>query len=255
MLVEPRSPARLTPSRQRAVFASRLLLWISRHWLAIFLLFFGIYIALPWLAPVLMKLGARSPAQILYWFYALECHQFPQRAYYLFGEKTMYSLAEIQTAWQPTRNPLILRQFIGTEQMGYKVAWCDRTTAMYGAIWLFMGLGPLLLRRLRPLPLWAFALLTVPVLVDGGTHMVSDLAGLGLGFRETNAWLASMTAHAFPAPFYATDIVGSFNWWMRLLTGSLFGLGVVWLAYPALQSYFSDVALRLKVKFASAGIS
>ena len=77
-------------------------------------------------------------------------------------------------------------------------------------------------------------MLTLPVLVDGGTQMVSDLAGLGLGFRETNAWLASLTAHSFPAAFYATDIIGSFNRWMRLLMGSRFGLGVVWLDYLAL---------------------
>jgi hypothetical protein len=35
----------------------------------------------------------------------------------------MYSLPEIQTAWQETFNPLILRQFVGNPEMGWKMAW------------------------------------------------------------------------------------------------------------------------------------
>ena len=42
------------------------------------------------------------------------CHQLPERSFFLFGEKSMYSLREIQSAWQDTLNPMILRQFIAT---------------------------------------------------------------------------------------------------------------------------------------------
>jgi hypothetical protein len=30
------------------------------------------------------------------------------------------------------------------------------------------------------------------------------------------------------ATFYAGDDLGTFNWWMRLITGLLFSLGAVW---------------------------
>ncbi len=62
--------------------------------------------------------------------------------------------------------------------------------------------------------------------------MVSDFAGIGNGFRDTNAWLAVLTNNTFPATFYAGDALGSFNSLMRFLTGLLAGLGLVWLAFP-----------------------
>jgi len=91
--------------------------------------------------------------------------------------------------------------------------------------------------------------------VDGGTHLISDLAGIGQGFRDSNAWLASLTNNAFPATFYAGDAFGSFNSWMRLITGALFGLGAVWLAYPYVESAFADAARQIEDKFQRAGLT
>ena len=62
--------------------------------------------------------------------------------------------------------------------------------------------------------------------------MLSDLAGIGLGFRDSNQWLAVLTNYALPADFYAGDALGSFNSLMRFLSGLLAGLGIVWLAFP-----------------------
>ena len=62
--------------------------------------------------------------------------------------------------------------------------------------------------------------------------MISDLAGIGQGFRDSNAWLAALTNHAFPASIYAGDALGSFNCWTRIITGLLAGLGIVWLVFP-----------------------
>ena len=64
------------------------------------------------------------------------------------------------------------------------------------------------------------------------THTVSDCAGIGQGFRDTNAWLAAITNNSFHASFYAGDALGSFNSMMRFLTGVLAGLGMVWLSFP-----------------------
>jgi hypothetical protein len=70
--------------------------------------------------------------------------------------------------------------------------------------------------------------------MDGGSHAISDIAGIGLGFRDTNQWLALLTNNSFPATFYAGDALGSFNSWARFVTGLLAGLALVWLAFPFL---------------------
>ncbi len=88
-----------------------------------------------------------------------------------------------------------------------------------------------------------FALLLrlfLPITLDGGSHMVSDLYSLGRGFRDTNAWLAALTSHAFPASFYADDALGSFNSLMRLLTGVLAGLGIAWFAFPCMEASIGE---------------
>ncbi len=102
---------------------------------------------------------------------------------------------------------------------------------------------------LKPLPFWTFALLLLPMLIDGGTHMISDLAGMGQGFRDTNIWLQIVTNNVFPPAFYAGDALGSFNSWMRLITGILFGTGLVGLAYPYLYDSFTDNTHRNEAVF------
>jgi len=90
--------------------------------------------------------------------------------------------------------------------------------------------------------------------VDGLTHFVGDLAGIGQGFRDTNTWLAVLTNNAFSPSFYAGDAFGSFNSWMRLITGTLFGLSIVWLGFPLLEDFFTDMARNLQVKFQRADL-
>lgn len=218
--------------------------WVLRHWLLLMLLAWGVYIGLPWLAPVLMRAGYTEAASATYTAYATQCHQLPQRSFFVFGPQLSYPLAKIQTAWHATNDASILRQFIGNEEMGWKVAWSDRMVALYGSIWLAGMAYGLLRRHVKPLPLSVFALLALPMVVDGTTHMLSDLAGIGQGFRDTNVWLASWTGNTLPPSFYAGDALGSFNSSMRLITGMLFGVGVVWLAFPYLDRVWSEFAAR-----------
>jgi succinate-acetate transporter protein len=70
--------------------------WLGRHWLPLFLIVWGVFNLLPWLATVFMNLGWRSLGEALYLIYAPLCHQLPQRSYFLFGPQFSYSLAEIQ---------------------------------------------------------------------------------------------------------------------------------------------------------------
>lgn len=250
------TPTTTTPVRERssAVIANRAIYWLSRHWMLVINVIFGLYVGLPWLAPVFMQLGWPMAGNVIYLIYSTQCHQLPERSFFLFGPKPMYALAEIQAAWQVTDNPAILRQFIGNLDMGWKVAWSDRMVSMWTSLFLGGLLYWPLRRRLKPLPLWTFILLILPMAVDGGTHFLSDLAGIGQGFRDSNAWLAALTNNLFPATFYTGDMLGSFNSWMRLVTGWLFGVGVVWLVYPYLNGAFTDAAHQIEDKFRQAGL-
>jgi len=187
---------------------------------------------LPFLAPVFMHIGWTGAGKAIYFAYSFFCHQLPERSFFLFGEKTMYSLTEIQSAWQDTINPLILRKFIGDETMGWKIAWSDRMISFYTSVWFLAVIWSPFRRKVKPLSWWGFILLLLPLTLDGSTHAISDFAGIGQGFRDTNQWLAILTNNAFLATFYAGDALGSFNSIRRLVTGTLAGLAIVWLAFP-----------------------
>ncbi len=225
--------------------------WLGHHWFETFLVIYGLWIFLPYLAPVFMQIGWTGAGNAIYFIYSFFCHQLPERSFFWFGEKTMYSLSEVQAAWQDTINPLVLRKFVGSADMGWKIAWSDRMISFYTSIWLLTLLWYPLRRKIKPLSWWGFTLLLLPMAIDGGTHMISDLAGIGQGFRDTNQWLVTLTHNALPAAFYAGDALGSFNSIMRLLTGPLAGLGMVWLAFPyvfQLQDYNRQLEERSYAK-------
>lgn len=214
-------------------------------WIIVFGVMVGAFVTLPFLAPAFMKIGWNSVGKAIYFVYSFMCHQLPERSYFLFGSKFTYSLPEIQSAWQNTNNWWILRQFTGNPGMGWKVAWSDRMVSMYTTTWIFGLVWWPLRRRLKPLPLWSLVLFALPMAVDGTTHFLSDLGGIGLGFRDTNTWLAIITNHALPASFYAGDAWGSFNSLMRLLSGIFFGLGIVLFGFPYLDLAFSPHEMQL----------
>jgi uncharacterized membrane protein len=188
-----------------------------------------------------MRLGWGEPARAIYAVYSTQCHQMAQRSFFLFGPKAMYSAVELGTLAGVANDPLALRAFTGSAELGWKVAWSDRMVSMYTSLLAFALLAWPFRKRLTPLPIWAFVLLALPMALDGGTHLLSDVAGIGQGFRDQNTWLAALTGSLLPRSFYAGDALGSFNSWMRLLTGTLFGLGVVWTAFPHLERALAPV--------------
>jgi len=209
---------------------------IGTHGFQTFLIIYGMCVFIPFLAPLFMHIGWTGAGKAIYLMYSFFCHQLPERSFFFFGEKNMYSLLEIQSVWQNTVNPIILRQFTGNEVMGWKVAWSDRMIWFYTSVWLFAVIWYPFRRKIKPISWWAFVLLLLPMLLDGSTHAVSDFAGIGQGFRDTNTWLIGITNNSFPASFYAGDALGSFNSVTRFLTGILAGLGIIWLSFP----YFSN---------------
>jgi uncharacterized membrane protein len=208
-------------------------------WLLVVIVLLILLNGLPFLAPIFMKLGWETPGRAIYFLYSFMCHQMAQRSFFLFGPRgfQMYGLNELPVDLRgltPVQAQLALRLFLGSDGLGWKVAWSDRMVYMYTAP-LLVALGYATLRRrgpVRPLPLWGFLLLLLPMALDGGTHWLSDLAGIGQGFRDSNLWLASLTRSALPAAFYAGDSLGSFNSLMRLLSGVTFGVAVCGLLFP-----------------------
>ena len=215
--------------------------FLSRNWFWLLMAVFGVYVTLPFLAPVFMALGWDGAGRVIYFIYSFLCHQLPQRSYFLFGQHFTYPLAQIrqEAGIADPNNLLALRRFIGNPEMGWKVAWSDRMISLFTSIPLFALLWYPLRRRIKALPWWGFVLLILPMALDGTTHFIGDLSGIGQGFRDTNLWLAALTKNVFSPTFYAGDAWGSFNSIMRLLTGALFGLGIVWFGFPYLKQSLS----------------
>lgn len=242
-------------NRDLAIWINRQVLRLSRHWFLALNIVLLLFVGLPWLAPIFMHWGWDRAGELIYLIYTTQCHQLPQRSFFLFGEQFMYSLPQIQAAWQDTNNPLILRQFIGDETMGWKVAWSDRMVYMYTCILFFGAIYQLGRRWIRPLPWWGLVLLLLPMFIDGSSHIIGELmGGMTSSFRDENLWLVNLTNNAFSPDFYAGDAFGSFNSWMRLITGLLFGLGVTWFLYPRMQESFGDTAAQIEAKFERAGV-
>lgn len=206
---------------------------LAENWFILFLVIAGVYVWTPFLAPIFMETGFTAGGRAIQAIYSTQCHQLPDRSFFLFGPKLMYTQSEIQAAWKNTTDPTVLRQFIGNAAMGWKVAWSDRMVSMYTSTWLFALLWWPFRRQIKPLPLWGLVLFWSVMGIDGGTHFISDLlGGMDAGFRYSNNWLAVLTNHALPQWFYAGNALGSFNSWMRILSGVFFGLGLVWFAMP-----------------------
>ncbi|MXY96087.1 MAG: DUF2085 domain-containing protein [Caldilineaceae bacterium SB0670_bin_27] len=184
-------------------------LWIARHWLALFNALVALYLLLPFLAPVLADAGLSRPASLIYSVYSATCHQLPERSYFLFGEQPFYSLSTLEKGGLPEDQGLFQRRaYRGNESAGYKVAVCQRDVAIYGSVMLAGLLFGMLRGRVRGIGLKIYLLLLIPIALDG----LSQLFGL----RES-------------------------NWWLRTFTGALFGGASVWLAYPYIEAAMRDV--------------
>ena len=215
-----------------SVAPDRLTQILTRHWLFWVNLVLALWAGLAWLAPVFMHIGWTRPAQMIYAIYGLFCHQLPQRSWFLFGPRLTPSLAEIQAASGASAGLFTLRDFIGTPAMGWKLAWSDRMVSFYGTLFLFGLIYALLRGRTKGLR-WPLAIaLLLPMALDGFSHAISDLWGIGSGFRDSNAWLAVLTGGALTATFYAGDAWGSFNSLARLGTGLLAAFALVFWLYP-----------------------
>ena len=148
----------------------------TRHWVALFNVVLFLYVVPTFLAPYLVHAGYERAGRLIYGLYGPPvCHQLPERSFYLFGSKMDYSWAELVAAgMDPTQFSLERRYFLGTAELGYKIAVCQRDIAIYVGIFAFGFLYALLRRRwcINPLPWWGLVLLALPLAVDGLAQLV-----------------------------------------------------------------------------------
>ena len=174
---------------------------VRRHWLHVVNAAVAVFVGLPFLAPVLLALGLDAPATAIYAAYQLVCHQWAFRSYFLFGAQPEYGPAVLGSLVGQDA----MYGFVGSPELGYKVAFCERDVAIYLAV-LVAGIAYGRLReRLPGLSLAGYALLILPMALDGFTQV--------FGWRESTVEL-------------------------RTITGALFGLASVWLIYPRVDAVF-----------------
>ncbi len=230
------------PAASKMNGGDRFSLWMADHWLFVVNLLFIIYLGLPTLAPVLMKVGATAPANVIYMAYSPLCHQLGFRSFFLFGEQAYYPRATAgvqgvmpfgQATGLDENDLLAARAFKGNEQLGYKIALCQRDVAIYGAIILFGFLFALTRRRIPPLH-WALWLVISigPIGLDGFSQLISQipipLIATFLQFRESTPFL-------------------------RLLTGFLFGFGTAWFGLPYVEESMRETRDLIDRKYALKG--
>jgi len=222
------------PQHKQAILANRILFYFSKHWLAVFNFFVFIFVGLPFLAPVLMKSGAELPGRIIYKVYSPLCHQLAFRSWFLFGEQPAYPLERANTSFIPYEEIIggtpedlsAAHNFLGNELVGYKVALCERDIAIYGGILMAGLLFSLLRKRLKPLPLLLWAILGVaPMGLDGGSQLFAYIPFIDFPVRESTPLL-------------------------RTITGLLFGIMNVWMAYPYVEEAMNETRALVYTKLA-----
>jgi uncharacterized membrane protein len=249
MTQEPDRPFAGT-SRRLIIFLQLGVWWLSRFWLPLALLLGIGVLTLALLAPALEAEGYANQAEMVYHWLAPHDHQLPHRSYFLFGQDgwiRSYSLEQV-LAWGA--DPQNLRAFVGNEEIGFKMGLNHRMTAIFvgivvgGLIWAFAGGRP----RVGGL---VFLLMALPLLVDGFSHLASDLNGTG--YRQANLWAILLTGNFFSQEFYQQSTLGSLNWWLRTATGLMFGLGLVWFLFTYMSYRFILIRLKLEPKLRKAG--
>ncbi|MDD2521213.1 MAG: DUF2085 domain-containing protein [Anaerolineaceae bacterium] len=206
--------------------------WLKRHYLALINTALAIYIILPLMAPVLMKTGQTSAADVIYRMYKPLCHQLAYRSFFLFGEQAVFpreitGIEGLKTYEQATgldsQDNLAAMAFRGNEQLGYKTALCQRDVAIYTSLLLFGLVFALTKRKLKPLPWFAWIILALgPMGLDGLSQLVSQMD------IPAMSWFAMRESTPF----------------LRVLTGAMFGWFTAWFGLPSIDEMINDTKMK-----------
>ena len=98
---------------------------------------------------------------------------------------------------------------------GHQLGLCERNFTIYTAMFLGSLAFVLTKKRLPGIPWWVWVLMILPMALDGTTQM--------FGLRES-------------------------TWYLRMITGTLFGLGNIWFALPLMQKSLLDTPPQVPVR-------
>jgi uncharacterized membrane protein len=231
-----------TSRTQKVSNSDRFSYWMSKHYLVFFTLFLMLYVGIPFLAPVFKKAGWNGPAEVIYKIYSPLCHQWAFRSFFLFGEQAYYphtaakvpgvltfeEVSGITDQNDPTRT--LARLFEGNPILGYKVAFCERDVAIWGAMALFAILYGATGRRLPKLHWLVWILVGLgPIGLDGFSQLFSQFP---------SAFIQSFLPYRESTPF------------LRTLTGFIFGFSTAWFMFPLIEETMVDTRRMLSKKFA-----
>lgn len=188
---------------------------LAEWWWLFYLAFVALYLGGAVAAPLLAMAGQTRVAGWIYLAYRVSCHQLPHHSWFLGGPHAAYGWSTLQpfTNFGPDQANLAFHHPIRDARVGFQMAICERDTAIWGLllltslvlVWLSQR------RRLRALPLWAYALAALPMAIDALTQLV--------GWRESTPLL-------------------------RTLTGGLFGMATALLVVPLLDEGFRELRER-----------
>jgi uncharacterized membrane protein len=99
--------------------------------------------------------------------------------------------------------------------LGHQLGLCARNFAIYCSMFLTSLVFVLSKKRLPGIPWWLWVLLMIPMALDGTTQM--------FGWHES-------------------------TWLLRLITGTLFGVGSIWFALPYMQKTLLETTLPQPVQ-------
>ncbi|MGH2509309.1 MAG: DUF2085 domain-containing protein [Ktedonobacteraceae bacterium] len=94
--------------------------------------------------------------------------------------------------------------------LGHQLGMCARNISIYGAMFVSAVIFQLSKKRLPGIPWWLWALMLIPIAVDGLSQT--------FGLRES-------------------------TWELRVLTGALFGLANMWFALPFIQKTINEMLI------------
>jgi uncharacterized membrane protein len=232
-----------TSGAQAVTTSDRFSFWLSKHYLLIFNIVLVLYVGIPFMAPVFKKVGWNGPAEVVYKIYSPLCHQWAFRSFFLFGEQPYYphaaaKMSGVLTLEQVTgitdvNDPsrMQARLFEGSPTLGYKVAFCERDVAIWGAMALFGLIYAATNRRLPKLNWMIWILVGVaPIGLDGFSQLFSQIP---------STFIQSFLPYRESTPL------------LRVLTGFLFGFTTAWFMFPLIEETMVDTRKMLSKKFAT----
>jgi len=209
-------------------------LFLRRNYPLLVALLLAIYLGLALLAPILMKTGNTLAAQRVYALFRPFCHQMASRSFFLFGPQLAYpsNLAHVEglqtygeASGQRENDVSAASHFVGNEEMGYKIALCERDLAIYTSILIIALLFMFLRDNAKNIPWYIWAVLgLLPIVLDGGTQMIS----------------------IFQLPFLNWFPARESTPFLRVLTGTLFGTFTAWYGLFTSDEIFEEDRLTLE---------